>query len=391
MSTKLQIYWIFAILKRRKSKERFLQMITIGICDDDQQFTDNLYSILHDIMLPISDWKARIFHSGAEVLAAISNEDFDCNLLFTDIFMENGNDLELAKYIYEHNIDTDIIFITNSKDHVYECFQYHTFAYLLKPLTTSDIGKEVRRYMEELSVNVKCLNLSIRGSNHKIPINSILYIESNRRKITIHTKRRDYDYYEKLDILEQLLHKDGFVRCHQSYLVQKDLITSYNINNTISISGLEQDIPVSRKHQKEIRQLFEAATPDSLVPELATTQETPSCYITNSLQQNQPSTGAFICTKGAYIGAIIRIKPEQSIRIGRDNTVADMIVNLPLVSRLHCEITYHADKHEYEIVDYSSNGTFVNGYKRLLPKETYILKPGTELCFGDKETIYKLG
>ena len=94
---------------------------------------------------------------------------------------------------------------------------------------------------------------------------------------------------------------------------------------------------------------------------------------------------------GKSLGAIIRVKPEQCIRIGRDNTVADMIVNLPLVSRLHCEITYHADHREYEIIDYSSNGTFVNGDKRLLPKETYILKPGAEVCFGDRETIYKLG
>lgn len=366
-------------------------MITIGICDDDHQFTDYLYSILHDIMLPISDWKARIFHSGAEVLAAISNEDFDCNLLFTDIFMENGNGLEIAKYIYEHGVDTDVIFITSSKDHVYECFRYHTFAYLLKPLTTSDIGKEVRRYMEEISMNVKCLNLTIRGANYKIPINSILYIESNRRKITIHTKRRNYDYYEKLDVLEQLLSKDGFIRCHQSYLVQKDMITSYNSNNTISLNGISFEVPVSRIHQKEIRQLFEPEAQASPIPEIAATTETCGCYITNSLQQNQGDTGAFICTEGAYVGAIIRIKPEQPIRIGRDNTVADMIVNLPLVSRLHCEITYHADKHEYEIIDYSSNGTFVNGDKRLLPQEVYILKPGTELCFGDRETIYKLG
>ena len=366
-------------------------MITIGICDDDYQFTEHLYSILHDIMLPLSDWKARIFHSGAEVFAAIDNEDFDCNLLFTDIFMEQGNGLEIAKYIYEHSIDTDVIFITSSKKHVYECFQYHIFAYLLKPLTTSDIGKEVRRYMDELSMNVKCLNLSIRGATHKIPINSILYIESNRRKITIHTPRKNYDYYERLDVLEQILHKDGFVRCHQSYLVQKDLITSYNNDNTINVEGTSFNIPVSRKHQREIRQLFEATDNNIPIPELAVATENTGCYITNSLQQNQPTTGAFICIEGAYIGAIIRIKPEQPIRIGRDNTVADMIVNLPLVSRLHCEITYHADNHEYEVMDYSSNGTFVNGNKRLLPRETYILKPGTEICFGDRETIYKLG
>ena len=45
---------------------------------------------------------------------------------------------------------------------------------------------------------------------------------------------------------------------------------------------------------------------------------------------------------------------------------------------------------EYEIVDFSNNGTYVNRDKRLLKEETYLLKSGSELCFGDKETVYRL-
>ncbi|MGN0154154.1 MAG: LytTR family transcriptional regulator DNA-binding domain-containing protein [Lachnospiraceae bacterium] len=365
-------------------------MITIGICDDDKQFIDQLYKILQDIMLPISDWQARIYHNGSEVLAAIANDDFDCNLLFTDIYMEQGDGLSLAKYICEHKIDTDIIFVSNSKDYVFECYHYHTFAYLLKPLSVTDVGKEITRYMEEMAMNTKCLNLPIRGTTYKIPINTILFIESNRRKITIHTARRDYDYYEKLDVMEQMLKKDGFIRCHQSYLIPSDRLVSYSSNNTVILDGMTNSIPVSRRYQPAIKALFEQPEKETVEAETAVTEE-PACYLTSSLLCNQPETGAFICTEGAYVGSIIRIKPEQCIRIGRDGSIADMIVNLPLVSRLHCEVIYHAEQHEYEITDFSSNGTFVNGDKRLVQNETYLLKPGTELCFGDRETIYKLG
>lgn len=384
-------------------------MITIGICDNDQQFIDQLYKILHDIMMPISDWKSRIYHNGSEVLAAIENDDFDCNLLFTDIFMENGDGLTVAKYICDHNIDTDLIFVSSSKDYVFECYHYHAFAYLLKPLSMTDVGSEVIRYMNELSMNTKCLNLSIRSNTYKIPINTILYIESNRRKITIHTKKRDYNYYEKLDVMEQTLQDSGFIRCHQSYLIPCDRIISYENNNTIILEGVTDSIPVSRRYQPVIKPLFEAQeeepskttetvdntkttadTETSVIQEIAQARET-ECHLTSSLQCNQPVSGAFICTEGAYVGSIIRIKPEQRILIGRDGSLADIIVNLPLVSRLHCEVIYHADQKEYEIIDFSSNGTFVNGDKRLIQNETYLLKPGTELCFGDRETIYKLG
>lgn len=362
-------------------------MITIGICDDDPQFIDNLYKILYDTMLPLSDWKARVFYSGFEVIAAIEAKDFDCDLLFTDIFMENGSGLELAKYIFEHGIDTDLIFVTSSKEYVFECYHYHIFAYLLKPLSQSDVGAEIKRYMEEMSLNSKCLNIATRKGSQRIPLSSIKYIESNLRKVIIHTTSGNYDYYEKLDALENLLHNDGFVRCHQSYLVPIEQVTSYNVTE-LSID--DKKIPISRPHINEVRKVFEKPQARFTLSDIAATTE-PDCYLTTSLHCNQTNTGAIICIDGTYVGAIIRIKPEQQILIGRDGNAADLIINLPLVSRIHSRIIYHADRREYEITDLSRNGTFINQEKRLVPDETYILKPGTEICFGDKTNIYKLG
>lgn len=366
-------------------------MITIGICDDDQQFIDQLYKILHDIMLPISDWKARIYHSGFEVLKAIADNNFDCDLLFTDIFMENGDGLTIARYICDQKIDTDLIFVSNSKEYVFECYHYHAFAYLLKPLSVTDVGTEIIRYMEEISLNNKCLNLSICKKTYKIPIDTILFIESNRRTVIIHTKKEHYKYYEKLSEIEHTLCKDGFIRCHQSYLIPYRRITSYGDNNTVMLEGVPNPIPVSRRYQPAMKALLERQGEPPATAICTNVHKKADCYLTSSLQCNQPVTGALICTKGTYIGAIIRIKPEQRILIGRDGSLADMIVNLPLVSRLHCEIIYHAKEQEYEIMDLSSNGTFVNGDKRLIRNETYLLKPGTELCFGDRKTIYRLG
>lgn len=92
-----------------------------------------------------------------------------------------------------------------------------------------------------------------------------------------------------------------------------------------------------------------------------------------------------------YIGNIVRVVPEQMIMIGRDGKSADMVVNLPLVSRKHCTIIYHEKSNCYEVMDMSSNGTFVDGDKRLNRRDTYALKPGTTISFGDKNTVYKLG
>ena len=275
-------------------------MIVIGICDDDPHFIDELHEIIEEFMNPISDWQLRIFHSGDEVIAAIRNHLFDCNLLFMDIYMENTNGIETARYIYEHNTDTDLIFITGASNYVFECYHYNTFAYLLKPLSRTDIVTELNRYFSEIEDNPKCLNISIRGTNHRIPLNSILYIESDLRTVKIHTKYKDYDYYQKLSVLEETLRNDGFIRCHQSYLIAADKLTSYNANE-LYIGDIK--LPVSRKYQEDIRRFFEGSKSESA----ATTE--PGCYLTSSINMNQRDSGAFVCIEGVYIGAIIRIKP----------------------------------------------------------------------------------
>ena len=43
---------------------------------------------------------------------------------------------------------------------------------------------------------------------------------------------------------------------------------------------------------------------------------------------------------------MIRIKAEQRVLIGRDDNAVDVVINLPFVSWIHCEITYHKKRTE---------------------------------------------
>lgn len=199
--------------------------------------------------------------------------------------------------------------------------------------------------------------MSTRGSNYKIPIDTILYIESNNRILTIHTLSETYQCYEKLNTLEEHLTGNNFLRCHQSYLVAINQIIGYN-NQSITLRDTDTAIPVSRQYQKKTRDFL----------------------------KNQPSCGTLICTCGIYEGSMIRIKAEQRVLIGRDDNAVDVVINLPFVSWIHCEITYHKKEQKYEIIDYSSNGTFIEGNTRLIPKQVYLLNPETELSLGDFST-----
>ncbi len=354
-------------------------MITIGICDNDPVFCDHLYDMICHSMIGVDDWDIGIFHNGAGMKRAIDNGTFQCQLVFMDVLLDGETGLETAKYICDHCSYTDLIFVTASDKHVYECFYYHAFAYLLKPVSEEDIARELQRYLQKLNHSSQYLLITYKGVTHQIPIHSILYIESNLRKIAIHTQQATYYCYQKLNVMAEKLKNRGFVRCHQSYLFALDKVTNYS-NVHVYIQDVQ--LPISSRYQAKVQELLDRTgirgNEQFHVPRAGLNEEQTDC-------------GALICIRGAYLGSIIRICPEQEIMIGRDGSVADMIINLPLVSRCHCTLIYHCGIMRYEVMDRSSNGTFVDGNKRLLKNETYLLKPGSEICFGDKETVYKLG
>ncbi len=376
-------------------------MLKIGICDMDAGFVKNLLDMLKEILYQYADWEAEIFSDSDEIIKAIDECRFDCNLLFMDIYQKHVNGVSVAEYVETKHVNTDIIFVTTSQEHVFECYTHHAYAYLLKPLREHDIILEVKRYLQEMQMTPKYLNITNRNNVTKIPLDTIFYIESSYRKIIVHTRNQEYEYYEKLDTLERMLEPEGFMRCHQSYIVSIDKISRCG-SNMLQVG--QYAVPISRKYkdnvQKYVDMLEIAVTNERMEyttnrnPDFNTAQPLEvkdNCYLTTALFQNSDTRGALVCVKGIYIGNIVRMVPEQQIVVGRDVNLADMILNLPLVSRRHCTIIYHEYNDRYEVVDNSSNGTFVDGTTRLVKGDTYLLKRGATLSFGDTSTVYKLG
>lgn len=74
-----------------------------------------------------------------------------------------------------------------------------------------------------------------------------------------------------------------------------------------------------------------------------------------------PSSGALQFISGELQGTTIPLQNQDSIIIGRDPSVSNIILNSKDISRRHCEIQYNPSEHCYYICDYSSYGLRVNG------------------------------
>lgn len=228
-------------------------MLIIGICEDKEIERDKIRDMVSHILFSRTEFQVRLFSEGKELLQAVETKRFDCNLLLLDIHMPKPDGMELAHELRKRQTDTDIIFITESQEHVFEGYTCKAFTYILKPCTMQRLSEELNRYLDELENTSECLNVNIQGTTRRIPLSDIIFIESDRRKIILHTGNEQIVFYEKMEIIEQLLDGKGFLRCHQSYMVQKRLVTGFS-RNGIEIQSIR--VPVSRKYYDSIKSAF---------------------------------------------------------------------------------------------------------------------------------------
>lgn len=226
-------------------------MLRVAVCDDDAAFRRQLGRAAGDVLFARTEYEIFYFEDGEAVRKCVQEGTFSCQLLLLDIHMGGMDGIRTARWLRRHRTDVDIIFVTVSKEHVYECYTYKAFAYLLKPVSPERFSAELNRYLDEIAESPEYLNVTVKGCEHRIALGRIVCFESDVRKIRLYQPDGEIEFYGKLGELEAMLEGHGFFRCHQSYLVNRRYITAVK-RDRIELEGME--VPVSRKYQDAIRE-----------------------------------------------------------------------------------------------------------------------------------------
>ena len=223
-------------------------MIDIAICDDEAVIREQLHQFVKN---NIPDSHVEIYATGEELLT--TNQNFD--LLFLDIQMEGLNGMETARTLRAKNKNTIIIFVTGSKEYVFEAFDVSAFHYLLKPLAEERFDEVLMRALEEVSRRKtqakKQLLIQTRNRNYNLDQSTIFYLESRGKKVEIHTQRETIAVYASISKLEEQL-GSGFYRCHRGYLVNLAHIAEYRTDR-IRLSNGEEVYLAKEKYQSFVK------------------------------------------------------------------------------------------------------------------------------------------
>lgn len=217
-------------------------MINLAICDDDKFFRSDLRKFINT-ELELCGLKCRIAEFDcAETLNAWL-EKTDCHILFLDIKMKGMDGVSAARNLRRAGKQTQIIFVTCYADYVFQGYDVRAVHYILKPYDPEKVASALHTALDLLEAEAENYYvINQKQGSIRLPLSSVKYFSSNRRKIHVVTTSGEYTFYEKLGDLESRL-PDAFVRSHNRYLIHLKYLQEIR-KNTAIVDG--EELPVSR-------------------------------------------------------------------------------------------------------------------------------------------------
>ncbi|WP_417887272.1 LytR/AlgR family response regulator transcription factor [Zunongwangia sp.] len=189
---------------------------------------------------------------------------FEPKILLLDVNLPDGNSIDFLKEIYTENTHSfKVVFITAFSKYAVAAFQFSALDFILKPFTPNQLIESIQKVLQRWEEDSYKLQLETLLYNQQEPqkrkivlktqediyvvnVADIIRAEAHNNYTTIYRYSGDSILVsQSLKKIENQLSFSGFIRVHQSHLVNTNYIKKFQkkINNLVLTS--EEDIPVS--------------------------------------------------------------------------------------------------------------------------------------------------
>lgn len=229
-------------------------IINIVVCDDDQDFLDNiqkeLFHLANTLNIAIETY---LYTDGNKVVDLIYNDKEDFDILFLDIDMPDISGLEVAKKLREKGSDIILIFISAHEQYVFDSIEYNSFRYIRKNRVKKELPVAMRAACSRLA-ELEDNNIVVKTEYEEVKIkhSDIMYFETAARKVGIHLSNGEVLAVRKTikELCEELNNED-FIRIHSGCVANAKYIDKFS-SYDITLDNGEQLI-VSRTRVKNVK------------------------------------------------------------------------------------------------------------------------------------------
>lgn len=241
-----------------------MKQLTAIVVDDEINNRQNLISLLSKYCPKITVLgEASTVQEAKHLVKTTSPE-----VVFLDIEMPGGNGFKLL----EGEVDYKVIFVTAYDAYALKAIKFSALDYLLKPIDKDELIEAVAKLEVEDAKKEKSkiknlssflnegeprIALNLQDEVRMVNIKEIIRIEADSNYSTIHLNDEAILISKNLGYYYDLLKDYGFIRTHQSHLINRSFIHKYiKKDGGYLVLKNGDSIPVSRSQKENILKVF---------------------------------------------------------------------------------------------------------------------------------------
>ena len=197
-------------------------------------------------------------------------KELNPDIVFLDIHIKEGSGFDILELLPA--IDFGLIFTTSSNEHAIKAFRFSAIDYLLKPIDPEELMQAVKKANQTSTQSIETLKTNMQGGQ-KLALNSqdriqvvnideVVRLESSGSYTLFFMEDGEEILVTRtLKEFDQMLEPQGFIRVHQSHLVNLNFIKEFNKSDGgYLILRDKKEVPVaSRKKSAVMRVLSRLA------------------------------------------------------------------------------------------------------------------------------------
>ncbi len=227
----------------------------IAICDNEKKDLEILSNLVSMYATKNNkDISLSVFDSASKLLYSIEDGSYYSLILF-DILMPELNGIEAAKIIRKLGIDTQIVFITISRDFALDAFAVKANNYLLKPINE----KTLFPILEELELSdSQGVVIETKEGLKKITPNKLLYGEVRGHTVFWHftTGAIIESRGSITNALNTIADYGAFLRIHRSFFINIALVTEISQKELCVILKGNKRLNIPRAKYAKIHEAY---------------------------------------------------------------------------------------------------------------------------------------
>jgi two-component system LytT family response regulator len=249
--------------------------ITALLIDDDPNLRSGMRGLLSMVAPEVV-----IVAEAEDVASGVAAiEKWQPQVLFLDIQLNDGTGFDVLEHFTKNNtvLRSQVVFITAHEQYAVKAFRLSALDYLLKPVDPDELKSVVEKlkksqnestgisHVELLLENIKrqtnnFKRIALTNSDgiHLFEIADIIRCESEDNYTTFYIRNNKPVLVSRtLKEFEELLRDHGFVRIHQSHLINLTFLKSYvKKNGGYVIMADQTHLPISQRNKERLQELI---------------------------------------------------------------------------------------------------------------------------------------